>query len=132
MLRKQRHQRALDYAKVRISEYKEKLIDVEDMIGELVHKGNNEWMPGDLPMYNMLIEVEALLLKLLRGKNHQVGFVEAANKQSDEDKRATAYHDAGAGHALVALLTPDADPDRDEQSDEDEAWSDFQSPNCIL
>jgi len=27
---------------------------------------------------------------------------------TDEDKRATAYHEAG--HALVALLTPDADP----------------------
>jgi cell division protease FtsH len=27
---------------------------------------------------------------------------------SDEDKRATAYHEAG--HALVALLTPDSDP----------------------
>jgi cell division protease FtsH len=27
---------------------------------------------------------------------------------SDEDKRATAYHEAG--HALIALLTPDADP----------------------
>lgn len=85
MLRRQNHQNALDYAEARISEYKEKLIDVEDMIEEIL-KGSTPWMVGERPMYDMLRAIERQLCRYLIGKVQQVRFVESKNKASDENE----------------------------------------------
>ena len=92
MLRRQRHQSALDYAKRRIHEYKEKLIDVEDMIEEIL-KGSTPWLRSEHVMYTMLRAIETQLCRLLRGKRHQVVFVEKQNKYVDEDE---AYSEVNA------------------------------------
>ena len=109
MLRRQNHQSALDYAKAKIHEYKEKLIDIEDMIEDLVHRGDGSWLDSERPMYKMLRAIEDQLNRLLKGKHHQVWFVEKQNKDQDEDEAWFNWHS-----------NPDNDPEGKVWADHDE------------
>jgi len=89
----------------------------EDVDLDVIARGTPGFVGADLQ--NLVNE--AALLAARRGANqvHRVDFESAKDKvvlgterksliMSDEDKRATAYHEAG--HALVALLSTHADP----------------------
>ena len=89
----------------------------EDVDLQVIARGTPGFVGADLQ--NLVNE--AALLAARRDANHvyMVDFEEAKDKVligavrkslilSEEDKRQTAYHEAG--HALVAILTPEADP----------------------
>jgi len=89
----------------------------DDVDLQVIARGTPGFVGADLQ--NLVNE--AALLAARRDGTHvaKVDFEEAKDKvllgaerksmiMSDEDKRATAYHEAG--HALVALLTPHSDP----------------------
>jgi len=89
----------------------------DDVDLEVIARGTPGFVGADLQ--NLVNE--SALLAARRGANqvHRIDFESAKDKvvlgterksliMSDEDKRATAYHEGG--HALVALLSPHADP----------------------
>jgi len=89
----------------------------DDVDIETIARGTPGFVGADLQ--NLVNEAALLAARRDAPKVAMVDFEEAKDKvllgaerksmiMSDEDKRATAYHEAG--HALVALLTPDADP----------------------
>jgi cell division protease FtsH len=91
------------------------LDDTEDL--HSIARGTPGFVGADLQ--NLVNEAALLAARREAQFVQHLDFEEAKDKvlmgserksliMSDEDKRATAYHEAG--HALVALLTPDADP----------------------
>ena len=84
---------------------------------QIIARGTPGFVGADLQ--NLVNEAALLAARREAGHVEMVDFEEAKDKvligaarksliMSDEDKRQTAYHEAG--HALVAMLTPDADP----------------------
>ncbi len=89
----------------------------DDVDLELIARGTPGFVGADLQ--NLVNEAALLAARRDANQVHRVDFESAKDKvvlgterksliMSDEDKRATAYHEAG--HALVALLSPHADP----------------------
>jgi cell division protease FtsH len=84
---------------------------------QMIARGTPGFVGADLQ--NLVNEAALLAARRDAGRVGRVDFEEAKDKvligtarksliMTDEDKRQTAYHEAG--HALVALLTPGADP----------------------
>src|SRR5499426_3798358 len=84
---------------------------------EVIARGTPGFVGADLQ--NLVNEAALLAARRDANQVHRVDFEAAKDKvvlgterksliMSDEDKRSTAYHEAG--HALVALLSPHADP----------------------
>jgi cell division protease FtsH len=89
----------------------------EDVNLEVIARGTPGFVGADLQ--NLVNEAALLAARRDAPRVAMLDFEHAKDKvllgaerksmiMSDEDKRTTAYHEAG--HALVALLTPDADP----------------------
>jgi len=89
----------------------------DDVDLELIARGTPGFVGADLQ--NLVNESALLAARRDANQVHRVDFESAKDKvvlgterksliMSDEDKRETAYHEAG--HALVALLSPHADP----------------------
>jgi cell division protease FtsH len=89
----------------------------EDVDLEIVARGTPGFVGADLQ--NLVNEAALLAARRDASRVGQVDFERAKDKvllgaerrslvMTDEDKRITAYHEAG--HALVAMLTPGSDP----------------------
>jgi len=89
----------------------------DDVDLEVVARGTPGFVGADLQ--NLVNEAALLAARRDASRVHMLDFEHAKDKvllgaerrsmiMSEEDKRVTAYHEAG--HALVALLTPEADP----------------------
>ncbi|HKA15604.1 MAG TPA: ATP-dependent zinc metalloprotease FtsH, partial [Myxococcota bacterium] len=89
----------------------------DDVDLEIIARGTPGFVGADLQ--NLVNESALLAARRDANQVHRVDFEAAKDKvvlgterksliMSDEDKRSTAYHEAG--HALVALLSPHADP----------------------
>src|SRR5262249_8575052 len=89
----------------------------DDVDLEIIARGTPGFVGADLQ--NLVNESALLAARRDANQVHRIDFEAAKDKvvlgtaprrriMSDEDKRAPAYHEAG--HALVALLSPHADP----------------------
>src|SRR5437867_3057797 len=89
----------------------------DDVDLEIIARGTPGFVGADLQ--NLVNESALLAARRDANQVHRIDFEAAKDKvvlgterksliMSDEDKRSTAYHEAG--HALVALLSPSADP----------------------
>jgi len=89
----------------------------DDVVLETIAKGTPGFVGADLQ--NLVNEAALLAARRDANRVHMVDFEQAKDKvllgaerrsmiMSEEDKRVTAYHEAG--HALVAMLTKESDP----------------------
>ena len=89
----------------------------DDVDLEIIARGTPGFVGADLQ--NLVNEAALLAARRDANQVHRIDFESAKDKvvlgterksliMSDDDKRSTAYHEAG--HALVALLSPHADP----------------------